>query len=46
MTFTSNAYPYPLYFWRAEVLWLVSLVAAGVLLAVGARPCAGYAGRI
>ena len=44
--FTSAAYPYPLYLWRPEVVWLVSLVAAGVLLAVGAKSRVGQAGRI
>jgi hypothetical protein len=35
--FTSDAYPYPLYFWRPGAVWLLSLIVAGVLCAVAAR---------
>jgi len=44
--FTTDAYPYPLYFWRPEVVWMVSLVAAGVLLAVGTKSRVSQVGRI
>jgi hypothetical protein len=33
--FVSRAYPYPLYFWPAFRLWLLAVVAAGLLVLVG-----------